>query len=424
MENQEAFLEGLNTLLEAEEYQQVLAQTEEALKQEPDESVYYLYRGYAFQGLHRKDEALNAFGMAIAKEPNDEMARLGYGTIYEEKGQYVDALNAYDAALLINPESVEAATYAGNILVNLGLLGDAANAYHRALDNDPNNWSLGNTVADLYTTLGNMEQALELYPKLLKQKATFPLQLKYGSALLYFLQNGADHAVIAGAADNWKKMFPSDAFVAQFAEALITNQVHYHPLSVGVIQKLFDDADSSFRETDFPFPMKEVLSKTYTQAKGNLVILDMGCGAGTYAQDLKPYAALLTGVDVSAKMLDKAHAKGLYHKLFNCDFGALLAARPATFDLIFAVRSFNYTLLTKEMIAKMVSALKENGKIILTVEQNSLDDNLSAFVPPFNYEYNTSALSKMFKEAGLTVIDEYPCSTGVEDVIIYTLLKV
>jgi len=421
---EDTFFEMLTDLMEQGSYEQVLEQTEEALKQDPNEADCYLYQGYAYQAMAEFDKAMDAFQMAILKDPSDSFLRIAYGRFCEDMGQDVEALNAYDSALFINPESEDAPKYAGDILVQNGQLEQAANAYHLAFVNNPEDWDLGNQLAELYATLGDMDEAVKLYPELLQKNPTFTMQMKYGSALLFFLQNGAPHTEIAQAAVEWKEKYPKNAFVTQFADALITNQVHYNPMSLANIKALFDCEDTSFRETEIALPIAEILSKTEREVTPSKVVMDMGCGSGYYADVLKPYSALLIGTDVSTVMLDKAHAKGLYDKLFNCDFMSVLNAKPNTFDLLFAVRLFDYTLLTQDIVQKMASALKTDGKAFFTIRVNQLNEEPVSFMPPFKYGYNPKSVSEMLRMAGLTVIDETPYSTGAENLIIYTVLKV
>lgn len=421
---EDTFFDMLTDLMEQGSYEEVLRQTEEALEKEPDDADCYLYQGYAYQAMADFENAIDAFRTAILKDTSDASLRIAYGRLCENMELDIEALNAYDAALFVDPESADAPKYAGDVLIRNGQLEQAANAYHLAFVNNPEDWELGNQLADLYATLGDMDEAIKLYPELLSKNPTFTLQMKYGSALLFFLQNGAPHTEIAQAAVEWKEKFPKNAFVSQFADALITNQVHYNPMSLANIKALFDCDDTSFRETEIELPMAEFLAKTEREITPTKVVMDMGCGSGYYADVLKPYCGLLIGTDVSTAMLDKAHAKGLYDKLFNCDFMSVLNAKPSTFDLLFAVRVFDYTVLTQDIVQKMASALKTDGKALFTIRVNQFNEEPVAFVPPFKYGYNPKSVSEMLRLAGLTVIDETPYSIGAENLIVYTVLKV
>lgn len=421
---EEVFFDMLTDLIENGSYEQVLEKTQEALKKEPNDAGCYLYQGYAYQLMSEFEKAYEAFHKAILSDPSDASLRIAYGKFCESMDEDADALNAYDAALFLDPDSAEAPKCSGDILVRNGQLEQAANAYHLAFVNAPEDWELGNQLANLYANLGDVNEAVKLYSELLSKKTTFTLQMKYGSALLFFLQNGASHTEIAQHAFEWKEQFPKDGFVAQFANALISNQVKFNPMSLNAVAALFDCNDTSFRETEIELPMAEYLAKTEKEVKPSKVVMDMGCGSGYYADVLKPYSALLVGTDVSTVMLDKAHAKGLYNKLFNCDFMAVLNAKPNTFDLLFAVRVFDYTILTQDVVQKIASALKTDGKAVFTICANSLNEEAYSFMPPFKYGYNPKSVSEMFRMAGLTIIDETPYSTGAENLVIYTVLKV
>ena len=65
-----------------------------------------------------------------------------------------------------------------------------------------------------------------------------------------------------------------------------------------------------------------------------------------------------------------------------------------------------------------------DGKAVFTICVNSLNDEAYSFMPPFKYGYNPKGVSEMLRMEGLTIIDETPYSTGAENLVIYTVLKV
>ena len=73
-----------------------------------------------------------------------------------------------------------------------------------------------------------------------------------------------------------------------------------------------------------------------------LGVLDLGCGTGLCRPWLKPWAGSLTGLDVSAKMLEEAARKGVYDRLVAGEINAYLQTCSACFDLIVAAAVFIY----------------------------------------------------------------------------------
>ena len=84
---------------------------------------------------------------------------------------------------------------------------------------------------------------------------------------------------------------------------------------------------------------------------------------------LKPIAKSLTGVDLSPKMLEKAHALGLYDALFNANVDTFLAQRAAEFDLVVATDLFIYIGDMREIFAGSSRALRPRGLFAFSVEQ-------------------------------------------------------
>lgn len=70
--------------------------------------------------------------------------------------------------------------------------------------------------------------------------------------------------------------------------------------------------------------------------------LDLGCGTGLMADALAGRAARLDGVDLSAAMVAKARAKGLYTDLRVGEIVADLAAPVGPYDLVLAADVFCY----------------------------------------------------------------------------------
>jgi predicted TPR repeat methyltransferase len=70
--------------------------------------------------------------------------------------------------------------------------------------------------------------------------------------------------------------------------------------------------------------------------------LDLGCGTGLSGLAFRALAARLTGVDLSAKMLEKARSKNVYDTLRQDDIVAFLKGTEDTFDLFIATDVFIY----------------------------------------------------------------------------------
>ncbi len=102
--------------------------------------------------------------------------------------------------------------------------------------------------------------------------------------------------------------------------------------------------------------------------------LDLGCGTGLCAHLLRPMARRLAGVDLSEKMLDKAHEAGLYDELACADIVDWLARRQAEWDLVLAADVLVYIGELAPLFGGVAQALRPGGWFAFSVESAGAED--------------------------------------------------
>lgn len=111
------------------------------------------------------------------------------------------------------------------------------------------------------------------------------------------------------------------------------------------------------------------LKKMLPEFKGKKV-LDLGCGFGWHCKyAVEEGANLVIGIDVSEKMLQKARQinssdKIIYQQKAIEDY----EYAENTFDVIISSLAFHYVEDFNEICKKMYQSLKENGKLIFSIE--------------------------------------------------------
>jgi predicted TPR repeat methyltransferase len=100
-------------------------------------------------------------------------------------------------------------------------------------------------------------------------------------------------------------------------------------------------------------------------------IVDLGCGTGLAGRVFRPLARRLDGVDLSAKMVEKARARGLYDSLHVDEIGRFLAAMPDAYTLALAADVLIYFGDLAPVFAAVAQALKPGGVFAFTVEAGS-----------------------------------------------------
>src|SRR5260370_26931297 len=91
--------------------------------------------------------------------------------------------------------------------------------------------------------------------------------------------------------------------------------------SSGYVRTVFDRFAESFDEKlhSLDYRARQLVSAAVAAAfgagRGDLEVLDAGCGTGLCGPLLRPYARRLVGVDLSSAMLQRAGLRGCYDAL-------------------------------------------------------------------------------------------------------------
>jgi predicted TPR repeat methyltransferase len=97
--------------------------------------------------------------------------------------------------------------------------------------------------------------------------------------------------------------------------------------------------------------------------------LDLGCGTGLAGAALKDLTGRLEGVDLSARMLAKARARGLYDELAQGDLLEALELRAGPYDLIVAADVLIYLGDLASLFARVARRLAPGGRFAFTLEK-------------------------------------------------------
>ncbi len=95
--------------------------------------------------------------------------------------------------------------------------------------------------------------------------------------------------------------------------------------------------------------------------------VDLGCGTGLMGAALRSRVTRLEGWDISAAMLQKARARGIYDRLGRADLHAL-RLDPASADLVVAADVFMYVGALEGVFATVAQALAPLGVFAFSVE--------------------------------------------------------
>ncbi len=119
----------------------------------------------------------------------------------------------------------------------------------------------------------------------------------------------------------------------------------------------------------YDIPEKLCLAVRKLSAAGQLYdALDAGCGTGLCGPFLRSMSRVMTGVDLSSKMLEQAQKKGIYDSLACEEITAFLRRSPLQFDLIVAADLMIYFGDLAPVFSGAATALRPGGLLVFSTE--------------------------------------------------------
>ena len=106
-----------------------------------------------------------------------------------------------------------------------------------------------------------------------------------------------------------------------------------------------------------------LLAECLEGPRQGLNIVDAACGSGLATPTLRPWAAHLTGLDLSPDMLAIAAKSGRYDRLVEGDMVAAMAAMPDNADLVVCAGGTYYLQDLAPFLAAVNTCLKPGGQV-------------------------------------------------------------
>ncbi len=273
------------------------------------------------------------FAAALALVPGRPSVLTNLGAVRLKLGRTEEALAVLEEALAAEPGNAEALGHCATALAELGRMREAEALFERALaadDRSPALWMLRGTVL---RETGQAEEAATCFREALARGGDAEL-------LRYYL------ASVEG------------------------SQAPVHPPR-RYVEALFDryagDFDRHLQALRYDAPQVLVRRLAASGRKWQHA-LDLGCGTGVCGPLLRPLAARLTGVDLSAAMVQRAARLGVYDEVRQAEAVEFLAGAMEAFDLVVAADVFIYVGALDEVFAALAQRMPAGGSFCFTVE--------------------------------------------------------
>ncbi len=333
------------------------------------------------------ERAADVYGQAITLQPGHADAHNNLGVLLRALQRGDEAEQAYRRAIALNPEHVDAYNNLGMLLAARGATHDAVACYCKAITLKPLNAQSRKLLGVAYYTIGEIDKAGEVFRQWLADEPDHPIARHMLAAC-----SGLDVPPRA-----------ADAYVAATFDAFA------------------DSFDAKLERLNYRAPslLVETLGRL-AAADETLIVLDAGCGTGLCGSLLKPYAARLLGVDLSAGMLTRAAARHVYDKLYKGELTAFLAAHDAAFDIIVSADTLVYFGQLDGVARAASHALRPGGLLLFTVE--ACDASVAAgyrINPHGRYSHGGPYVADQLRAAGFELLQMAPAvlrSEAGEDV--------
>jgi predicted TPR repeat methyltransferase len=441
-----------DALLKAGRFAEGEARAREVLAHQPKNAGGQYLLGLSALMQERHGDALAYFDGALRTDRVNPqlhfMAALCQGSL----GRTDEAIASYRRALQYQPEFIEARSNLGYLLEHAGRLEEAAESYRRALALAPNEWMTLNRLGYCERLLGRAEQSIEVLKRAaalrpgsaatLNEIALSLLQLERTEEAIASLR--AAVAAEPGFAEGWanlaKLLYVRHLEALQESERAGTARPDPAPV-VECFDRLleFDPANAEFKylrdsiagarvdrppdryiesffdrfaprfdarlveELRYAAPaVAERVLKPRLEGRSGLRVVDLGCGTGLSGGFLRPRAGSLVGVDLSAAMLDRAQARGIYDELVREEIGDYLARREAaSLDVAIALDVFIYVGNLERVMGAVAAALAPGGIFAFSIEELAAAGGDFALLPAGRYAHAPAYVTAVAERAGL-----------------------
>jgi predicted TPR repeat methyltransferase len=323
--------------------------------------------------LHQQGDTQQGISLILRALEADASSASRYndlGNILVQTGDFANAVAAFRLSVELNDGDANVWNNLGSVLHRQQDFTGAESAYRSALQCAADFVPALNNLAALLAETGREEesslfscQAFILPP--LAGKSQKILGIAY-----YRLGRLAEAAECYRA---WLHTEPDNAIAQHFLAACTGKGVPARA-SDGFVTAVFDDMAESFNDKlvgKLEYRGPEIIAgllNGYVVIDGVLDVLDGGCGTGLCAPMLAPYAARLTGVDLSPGMLTKARECNLYDALVEVELTAYLLAQKNAFDLIVMADTLIYFGDLAALFIAVGQALRPGGSFAFTAE--------------------------------------------------------
>lgn len=345
----------------------------------PQDPTPVHYLGVLFHLTGHTEEGLSLIHRSIEMDPKVASWHNNLGNVMLDTDQIEAASRAYDACRALDPGNVEVLNNLGVMYRSLGRREEALELLKRAVELKPGFTDAHHNLSSVYFDLKRYDEGFTHSAEALSQEPAHTASRRV-LALIYARLGRMEEA--ADIYREWLRLAP-DSLQAKHYLAGCTGENVPDRADQQYVEKVFDNFAASFdaKLASLDYKAPELVGQTVERVlgapKGDLQVLDAGCGTGLCGPGLARYAQHLVGVDLSQAMLQRAAERGAYHELVKEDLVVFLQAHVERFDLLVSADTLCYFGALEEVLAAAAASLRPGGLMVFTVEAH--DDAQKTF---------------------------------------------
>ena len=405
-------------------------------------------RGFTLRNLanlhsarDRHDEAIDCYQRALTLTPDDPQTHHDLAAIHYGRGNMEAAEHHYRRAYELAPDWADAARHLSELLVARERPDQAEPIYRALLEQRPDDPEILNGLGTCLNSQQRLDQAQELLERAVSAQPTNalyhfnlgvireraeqiePALSAYRSAIECDPAMAEAHSCLAAGLYRLERLDEARIAYQTVLDLDPDNQTARHLLAaisghspanapVAYVTQVFDDYaeryDQHMTETlgyRAPTLICELIRESTDIPDDGITLLDLGCGTGMVAEQLRPYTRLAHGVDLSPGMLVYARLRGCYQQLWSDELVALLRDSDRgllDYDVIVAADVLVYIGDLDRFMAGCHGRLALTGTLVFTVEELSESDGY-ALRSTGRYAHSRSYVERTALRHGLTV---------------------
>jgi predicted TPR repeat methyltransferase len=362
----------------------------------------------------RGETTADSSSATLTKPQTDSAVYKNLGDERLKVGSVDEAVRLYRQAIHIDPRFAEAHSMLGDALRESGKLGEAARCYRVALEYAPDlseaHYGLGVTLLER----SDSRNAAVYFRNAIGFKPDFS---QAHNGLGFALLESGNPADALACFQKTISLDPNNGMALHLTASLMGTNPERAPHQY--IEKLFDGFANTFDtqlqqlQYETPKNLVAMVAQISAPAIGKWNVLDLGCGTGLVGVEIAAYARQLVGVDLSPKMLEKARARNLYHRLEQADLITVMNNETAsTYNLIIAADTLIYLGKLDDVIQEAKRLLCAGGLFAFSVEAlKALPDAgphhpheyLLQASPSCRYAHSSDYLSRLATDYGFKI---------------------